>query len=349
MPAMVSIIIVSFNSVKYVPACLDSLHCQEYEPFEVIVYDNASTDGTQALIREHYPEVQLIEGKSNIGFAAANNCAADLAKGELLAFLNPDTIVAPNWLLPLIDALESDQTVGAVTPELVLTEAPDTVNACGNEVHLSGITYCRRFGMPTSEETPIEVGAVSGAAFVLRRELFEQLGGFEPSFFLFFEDTDLSLRLRCLGFRCLAVPASRVRHDHKPAFTHDKIFYLERNRYLSLLSLMNSWTFVAMLPSLLLMELAVGGYCIMRGRRTLGAKARAWQDVARRLSWVQERRQQYANKCISHAFLLQAFSPRLRIHYLDTNSNLLLRGLEFAGWITAVPTLSAVRFFNRHE
>ena len=190
---------------------------------------------------------------------------------------------------------------------------------------------------------------ICGAAFVLRRELFEQLGGFEPSFFMFFEDTDLSLRLRCLGLRCLAVPASRVRHDYKPAFTNDKIFYLERNRYLSLLSLMSSWAFVAMLPCLVFMEVAVGGYCMMRGRQTLKAKARAWQDVARKLSWVRERRQQYANKCISHAFLLQAFSPRLRVHYLNTNSHFLLRGLEFAGWITAVPVLSVARLFNRQE
>lgn len=343
---MVSIVVVTYNSVEHISKCLDSLRSQTHGPVEVIVYDNASTDGTQHLIRDCYPEVKFIEGEANIGFAAANNHASGLASGDFLAFLNPDTVVEPDWLWPLIETLESDQTVGAVTPTLVFVEAPDTVNTCGNEMHLSGVTYCRGFGMPASGGPPIEVGAVSGAAFALRREVFERIGGFEESFFLYYEDTDLSLRLRCAGFRCLAVPESKVRHAYKATFGHDKIYFLERNRYLYLLSLMSWRTLTVMFPSLLLMELVAWGYCAMRGRQALTAKARAWRDVVRSLPWVRQRRQRYASNCVNHTFVLHAFSPHLRIQYVGTGGRVLFRGLEMAGWVTAGPMLSMARLLG---
>jgi GT2 family glycosyltransferase len=339
MSAIVSVIIVTHNSAEYVSACLDSLRSQIYECFEVIVYDNASTDETRTLIRDCYPEVEFIEGRENIGFAAANNRAAGLARGDFLAFLNPDTMVEPDWLLPLIDTLESDQTVGAVTPTLSFAETPDIVNTCGNEVHLSGMTYCRGLGMPAGGGAPIEVGAVSGAAFVIRRKLFEQVGGFEAKFFMYFEDTDLSLRLRCAGFRCLAVPESKVRHAYKAVFGTDKLYYLERNRFLSLLSLMSWRLLMFMLPSLLLIEFATWGYCVMRGRQALAAKARAWRDVIRDILWVRDRRRRYVSRCVNHAFVLRAFSSRLKIQYVGAGGSVLFRGLEIAGWVTAVPAL----------
>ena len=108
-------------------------------------------------------------------------------------------MVEPGWLRALIAVLESDPTAGAATPQIIFADRPEVVNACGNEVHFSGITYCREYGAPVSEKSPTEVGAVSGAAFVIRKRLFEDLGGFEPTFFLYYEDTDLSLRIRCRG------------------------------------------------------------------------------------------------------------------------------------------------------
>jgi len=270
----VSIIIVTYNSATYILQCLESLLQNSDVPFEIIVYDNSSTDGTQDLVRPYSSDVQLIEGADNIGFPAACNRGADVAQGEFLAFLNPDTTVEPHWLSPLIGMLKSDPSVGAVTPQIVFADYPEKVNTCGNQVHFSGITYCREFGAPVSDKSPTEVGAVSGAAFAVRKRLFEDLGGFESSFFLYYEDTDLSFRIRCAGLRCMAVYGSRVRHAYRPSFNNSaKIFYLERNRYLSLLSLVAWPVFILMLPSLALMELASWSHSLQQDREAIFAIA----------------------------------------------------------------------------
>ena len=123
MAATVSVIIVFYNNAQDISLCLDSLLSQTDGSFEVIAYDNASVDETRSLIRDQYPTVRLIEGDRNIGFAAANNYAVAAATGDVVVFLNPDTMVEPDWLPPLIQALDSDPTVGAVTPRLVFFEA----------------------------------------------------------------------------------------------------------------------------------------------------------------------------------------------------------------------------------
>ncbi|VAW33263.1 hypothetical protein MNBD_CHLOROFLEXI01-2328, partial [hydrothermal vent metagenome] len=247
---LVSVIIVTFNSDPYILDCLNALQSQAYQAVEIIIYDNASSDRTISFIQTNFPAVKLMIGKTNLGFAAANNLAANEAKGEFLAFLNPDTIAEPNWLHPLIKTVTTNTTIGAVTPQIVFAHDPARVNTCGNTVHLSGITYCQQYDQPLSKGEPYTVSAVSGAAFVISQKLFEALGGFEERFFMYYEDTDLSLRIHCAGLLCTAVPASIVRHVYKPAFSAQKIFYLERNRYLSLFSLISWQLFLFMMPSL---------------------------------------------------------------------------------------------------
>lgn len=343
---LISIIIITYNSSKYIIPCLDSLSAQN-DNTEILVYDNASSDNTNTLIKSCHPEVRLIEGIKNIGFAAANNYAADLVQGSILIFLNPDTVVRPNWLSPLVEALESTPNVGAVTPTIVFTQAPDQINAFGNEIHLSGITYCKNFGMPPLAKKIANVGAISGAAFAIKRKLFKKIGGFEASFFMYFEDTDLSLRLRCAGFKCLAVSESKIYHDYTPIFNTQKIYYLERNRYLSILSLMHYSILVIMFPSMLLMEIATWGHCILQGKSAVKAKIRAWLDIWHNRHWIQQRRTFYVNQCTcSNTFMLQAFSPELKIQYLDPQKKTLLKGLELVGWITAKTMLNIAQYIG---
>lgn len=339
-----SIVIVTYNSAAHIVDCLDALLGSNSDiPLEVIVYDNASSDGTQALVRNRFPGVKLVEGPANSGFAAACNHCAELAQGEYLAFLNPDTIVEPGWLSALIAVLESDPAAGAATPQLTFADRPAVVNACGNEVHFSGITYCREFGAPVSERGPVEVGAISGAAFVIRKRLFEDLGGFEPTFFLYYEDADLSLRIRCAGLRCVAVYASRVRHAYQPSFNSAKIFYLERNRYLTLFSLLAWPVLVLMLPSLALMELVSWVYCLRKGRLAIAAKARSWQDLYRKRRWIAARRRQNRGCCGDKRWVSGLFSPRLQIQYVDSQGRLMTGVLEKVAWLLAKPMLSLAR------
>lgn len=197
MQTRASIIIVGYNSLSDLPRCLASLQEDMAQEDEVIVVDNASQDGTPQAIREHFPWVRVLCSPENVGFGAANNLAAAQARGEYLAFLNPDTTAEPGWLEALIAALEDDPSAGLATPKILLMQDPQRINTCGNDIHISGLTLCRGMGEPSAAFSQLEtVSAVSGAAFVVRRALFEAIGGFDPLFFMYMEDTDLSLRAR---------------------------------------------------------------------------------------------------------------------------------------------------------
>jgi GT2 family glycosyltransferase len=147
------------------------------------------------------------------------------------------------------------------------------VNTCGNSPHFTGITVCRGVGPPREAfEVVEEVPAVSGAAFVARRAGIRELGGFDPGFFLYLEDTDLSLRAVLAGHRILLVPTAEVLHDFILRLGADKIGYLERNRHAMLLKLLRWRTLLLLSPGLVLVELAVLGYAASRGPRCLRQK-----------------------------------------------------------------------------
>jgi len=278
----VSVLIVNHNGGADLAACLDSLRNADYDAYEVIVVDNASTDGSTDHLGESYPDVRLIGSAENLGFGGGNNLAATHARGEYLAFLNPDTVVDPGWLRALIETLERDTWTGLATSMVLLKESPERVNACGNAMHTTGLTLCRgmaadRAAYPFEEE----VDAVSGAAFAMRRSLYEALGGFDEAFFLYMEDTDLSLRARLAGYTCRYVPGSIVYHDYQLRFGPRKTYYQERNRCRMLLKTLRWGTLASLAPTLLLGEIVTWGFALLRDRGHLTNKLEAYVWVAR--------------------------------------------------------------------
>ncbi len=342
--AAVSVIIVTYNSGNYIARCLESLRRQSYPAPEIILYDNASGDGTAALVAAGFGDVKLIAGDVNLGFAAACNRAAQAAWGDVLAFLNPDTIVAYDWLAALVHALTADPHTGAATSQVLLAEAPETINACGNAVHLSGVAYCHRIGEPAMAGEPVAVNAFSGAAFAIRRADFERAGGFESTFFLYYEDADLSLRLRGMGLSIVVAPASQVWHDYRTEPSPEKVFYLERNRYLSLCSLLPLRALILMAPSLALAEAFAWGDACLRGTDALAAKARSWLAIARAVPWLRERRRRYVQKQGLAVYMCGAFTARLHLRYVRAGSSPLVHLAEAAAWLVAAPALAVARW-----
>ncbi|MFN2289663.1 MAG: glycosyltransferase family 2 protein [Anaerolineae bacterium] len=289
----VSIIIVNYNGRQHVDRVLRSLQKDAGRDCEVIVVDNASRDDSAQHVASRFPEVTLICNRANLGFAAANNRAAHQAQGKYLAFLNPDAEVEPGWLEALIAALERQPGVGLVTAQILLMHDANRINACGNDMHLTGFTMCRALGTQRRFDDGLtEIGAVSGAAFVIPHALYEALGGFDESFFLYMEDSDLSLRARLAGYRCLYVPSSRVYHDYQLRFGPGKVYYQERNRYAMLLKTFRWPTLLAMVPSLALGELVAWGFILLYKPQRWCDKLRAYAWLARR--WqklMQDRRQ----------------------------------------------------------
>jgi GT2 family glycosyltransferase len=333
---LVSLIIISFNEVSTVGDCLNALLLQTYSNYEIIVYDNASSDGTSDFICDHFPQIKLIKGNENLGFGGANNEAAKMARGKYIAFINDDAYVTPGWLEPLVGLLETDSSVGCAGAEILCAEKQDVVLCHGNGIHLSGIAYTLDRGKIASPAPLLEVGSISGAAFLINRTLFLSLGGFESLFFMYYEDIDLSLRLRLLGKRCVVLPGAKVYHNCDSRFGFDKVFYLERNRYLSIFTLMSPLMLCLMFPSMLMFEIFSWGYSILRGRKALLSKAKAWKDIYDNRDWIKERRSKYVPMKVSVAYLLQAFTPYIYFDYVK--SDLLLGFVSrVVGYLTAAP------------
>lgn len=306
-----SVIIVNYNGGPDLARCLRSLQ-RDGARHEVILVDNASTDGSADEIAASFPEVRLLRSPVNGGFGRGNNLGAAAAAGEVLLFLNPDTVVEPGWARPLLTALE-DPSVGLATSKILLLRAPGQVNTFGNEIHCTGLTLCRGMDAPSNAfSRREEVPAVSGAAFAIRRDLFTALGGFDEAFFLYLEDTDLSLRARLAGYRCVAVPESVVYHDYALRFGPEKTFYQERNRYRLLLKTFRWRTLVALAPALILAEAVTWGFVLLRERRRRGNKLRAYLATAR--SWRQlmaERQRIQAGRRVEDRIILTAWTDRL--------------------------------------
>ncbi|HVS80586.1 MAG TPA: glycosyltransferase family 2 protein [Pyrinomonadaceae bacterium] len=265
--------------------------------FEIIISDNGSTDGSLEWLEQEFPDACVLRNGKNIGFAAANNRAAEIANNEILVFVNPDTSVHPDWLYHLLQPFK-DARVGLTTSKVLLMSNPEKINACGNTIHVSGLTLCR--GMGRSKElysAGDEVDAISGAAFAMRREVFEVLGGFDEDFFIYMEETDLSLRARLAGWKCVYVPQSVILHDYNLRFGPNKVHYQERNRYLMLLKNLKWRSLLVLLPAFLLAEVVTWGFVLLGDRQHWKNKFCAyrwiavnWQDVMRKRKATQKLR-----------------------------------------------------------
>jgi GT2 family glycosyltransferase len=290
-----SVIIVNYNGREHLETCLSSVVNRFTQVDEVLLVDNASSDGSAEYVEELFPQVRVVRSGENLGFGPANNLGACQAAGEYLVFLNPDTAVEPGWMEALIRALDENPSAGLVTSKILQMAEPGKISGCGNELHYTGLALGRGMGMDRDAFTKVEdVAAISGASFAVRKDVFVALGGFDTDFFMYVEDTDLSLRARLAGYRILHVPQSVVYHDYALHFGPRKAFYLERNRYLMLLKSLQWQTLLLLLPALLLAEAVTWGFVILRQRRCFANKLEAygwvlvhWSDILQKRRQVQ--------------------------------------------------------------
>jgi GT2 family glycosyltransferase len=236
-----SVIIVNYNGLRFLNPCLAALQDQEVEGgFEVLLVDNASTDGSVAHVREHNPWVQVVESATNLGFAGGNNRGFQRARGKYLVLLNNDTRVRPGWLSALVAAAEADAEVGAVGAKLLFIDPPGTIQNAGVLMLDDGSGGDRGFREPDTGQYDRreEVFGACGASVLYRREMLREIGEFDETFFMYYEDTDLSWRMRLAGWKVVYEPAAVVDHVHagstgewSPFFT----FHVDRNRLFMIL------------------------------------------------------------------------------------------------------------------
>ncbi len=323
-----TVIIVSANHLAHLERCVPSVLGQQYDKMRILVVDNASTDGSVEFLKREYPQVQIIENSTNLGYAGANNVGFQNSASDYLAVLNPDTEVADDWLRELILALETCPAAGLATSKVLLLRSHERINTCGNEITFAGITTCRGLGQPADRYARLErVSAVSGSAFAIRRSVLQEIGPFDESFFLYYEDTDLSLRAALAGYQCLYVPTSIVYHDYAFRFTASKAYLQERNRIVSLLKVFRWGTLAALLPALLLAEAMAWTFCALKGKDHLRSKLRSYGWIVRNRRQVWEaRRETQALRRVGDRRLLRTMSHRLS--FAGTTNRQAARALE---------------------
>jgi len=282
----VSVIIVNYNGGDRLRRCLEALGRQTFSDFETIVIDNASSDGSVAAAAGAGRAFRLIEAGANLGFAAANNRAAKRARGEWLAFLNPDAYADPDWLAELVAASGRYPWADAFGSTQIDAHTPDRLDGAGDVYHAFGASYRGHYHWPVAALPPEgECFAPCAAAALYRRSVFEALGGFEESFFCYCEDIDLGYRLRLAGGRAVQVADARVLHEgsgvtgKRSDFT---VYHGHRNRV---------WTYYRCTPLALLVATAPFHMMFnlyLLARFSLEGKGRAYLramgDAARGLS-----------------------------------------------------------------
>ena len=203
----ISIIIVNYNGKELLQKCLESLFKTDYENFEVILVDNNSTDGSIEFVTKNYPKIIVIKLDSNKGFAEPNNVGAKIAKGEHLLFLNNDTVTTSNFISEMVKVLQKDDQV-AICQSLLLRPNGD-VDSSGDFIDKIGIVYNSK----TKIDQIKEVSSARGACMMIRKKIFDKLGGFDEKFFFSFEDVDLGWRSWILGYKVVIAPNSIVYHS----------------------------------------------------------------------------------------------------------------------------------------
>jgi GT2 family glycosyltransferase len=214
-PPAVSIIIPVYNKVAYTFQCLRSLLREvDLTKHEIVVVNNASTDETPRLLAHFGDLVQVVNNAENRGFVDACNQGAALARGRLLVFLNNDTTVLPGWLSGLTETVERDEQTGAVGSLFLYPDG--TIQEAGAIIWRDGAVHHYGWGWRSDDRRcnfAREVDACSGASLLIRRELFERLGGFDARFApAYYEDADLCMGVRALGYKVVFQPASRLVH-----------------------------------------------------------------------------------------------------------------------------------------
>jgi N-acetylglucosaminyl-diphospho-decaprenol L-rhamnosyltransferase len=327
----VATVVVAYESAGDLPRSLAAVRAQMRDGDELAVVDNAPGDGSAAVARA--AGATVIEPGGNAGFAGGCHAGADATSAPLLFFLNPDAELAPG-ALDALRAAAAEQPGWGAWQGLVLLPGGREVNTAGGVAHWLGVAWAGGCGEPAAAapSAPRTVAFASGAALVVRREAWDALGGFDPAYFMYCEDVDLSLRLRLAGWEVGLVPGARVEHEYAFAKGQSKWFLLERNRWWTVLGTYPAPLLALLAPALLAFEVALLAVALRGG--WLRSKLRAQAAVLRSLPWALRRRARIqASRRVGAAAFARALSASLDSPFLGpAASHPVLRSAQAGYW-----------------
>jgi GT2 family glycosyltransferase len=294
---LVSVVIPTFRGLSLLRSCLGGLQAQTLPDHEVIVVDNASDDGTPEFVRGAFPHVRVVELTANAGFGVAVNAGVGIARGEYVALLNNDAFPNPDWLSELVACARRHPDAASIASKILFRADPSAIDGAGDVLTLALKAYRRGLGEPadgryTEEE---QVFSASGTACLWRAETFRRLGGFDESYFAYYEDVDLGFRARLAGYECWFAPRAVVLHEgagtsRGALWRTFESFHSVRNRWLMIAKDAPTRWLALNLHRILVGELMSLARALVRGEMKL--VFRAYADVVRSRARVRGQRAQ---------------------------------------------------------
>jgi len=320
----IAIIYLSFHCEPYIDDVVSALKNLTYPKDQVafVVVDNPHpTHGSSIryleenvvpLSRKEIPEVVLLPQKTNLGFAGGNNVGIQWAIDHGYDYIylhNNDGFVAAQAFEPLVEAMESDRTIGVAQPLILLYPETNLINTTGNSFHYLGLAFCNNLRSKKDEiklKEVEEIGFASGAAVMMRADLLKEHGLWDEDFFLYHEDLEYTLRLKSIGFKSVVVPKSIFYHKYSFSRNQDKFYYIERNRYGVMLIYFRWPTLVLLFPMALILDLGLLLFAWKTGwLKEKLATYKYWLKKSSWKLWLGKRRKIQAKRTVTDRTLLK--------------------------------------------
>ena len=312
---LVSVIVLNYNAGELLLNCIESVKKSAYKNLEIILVDNISTDKSQKICKEKYPDIKLIQNDENFGYCEGNNIGIREAKGDYIIILNPDTIVESNWIEELISAYNKFGE-GLYQPKHLSLNEKTVYMSAGNMLNIFGFGYAREKGNKDENQFNKieEISYASGTCLFTSSAVLKKVGLFDPFIFLYHDDLDLGWRALQLGIKSYYVPTSLIYHaeSYSLKWNAEKFYWLERNRKYCILTHYSKQTYSKIFPTLLVVDFFVWIFYLTKG--FLGSKIRAELDIIKNRKAIKIKYEELeSKKIVSDKELIAKFSDSLHV------------------------------------
>lgn len=328
----VGIVLVNYKEYanKYLSVCRDSLRSQTYTNFVVYIIDNASSAESLNYLKTAYPEA-IIMPRADGNYCAANNLGMNQAMSDGCNYLlaaNMDTEFEPDWLKELVIALDENPEVGIAQSLILLYPRNESerfdprINTTGNSIHFLFFGFTNNYNIKKSDlnfiKYPNIPGYASGCSFIIRADIFKEIGGYNEAYYMYHDDLDISLKTRLAGHRIVLAPRSVMWHKYEFERSVKMLYYMERNRALSFLAFYPIGILLLLLPLFIIMSLGMTAFSVLGGWFKTKLKVTAYFLTPSAWRLVFQMRQQYqqiAKTPVKNTF--KKFVGRIQFQEID--------------------------------
>jgi GT2 family glycosyltransferase len=326
-----AIIMINYKdyATKFLEESVRSLRKQTY-PFKLFIIDNSSTEESRKFIKKVAPEAELIinEGekinKGNNGFALGSNQGfkAAIEQGfEYLVAANMDTAFDVDWLKKLVETAKKKPDAGAVQAKMMIFENKNKINSTGNKIHFLGFGYCEDYGVQDYEvEDGKEINYASGASVLYKADVLKEIGMYDENFFMYHEDTDLSWRIWQAGYKVILAPKAIMYHKYEFNRSMQQFYYMERNRFLTIITNYKLRTLLLITPACILMEIGLSLFSIKNG--LWKTKLKVYWYFLNPFHWIkiyQDRAIKQEHRRVGDRQIVKNFTGKIKFQEIDNS------------------------------